>query len=99
MGEREKKKGPKVQSLIDNQNITEGSSNSQRREKKKKKKGIGPYGFFSFLSLYIRNKKNKAGVKMMAPTEQPAFLLRIASLGSTEVNREVPHCCNSHLGK
>jgi hypothetical protein len=57
MGEREKKKGPKVQSLIDNQNITEGSSNSQRREKKKKKKGIGPYGFFSFLSLYIINKK------------------------------------------
>ena len=31
--------GPKVQSLIDNQNITQGSSNSQRKKEKKKERG------------------------------------------------------------
>jgi hypothetical protein len=51
--------GPKVQSLIDNQNITQGFSNSQRKKERKKVekrkgrkkitiKAMVLYGFFHF---------------------------------------------------
>jgi hypothetical protein len=46
--------------LIDNQNITEGSSNSQRKKKKerKKEKAMVPgYGFFHFC-MYLYSYKN-----------------------------------------
>jgi hypothetical protein len=59
--------GPKVQSLIDNQNITQGFSNSQRKKERKKVekrkgrkkikiKAMVLYGFFHFYVWYTYKK-------------------------------------------